>query len=52
MDANANGHADKPLSLKEIREQKRLIRAKLELHQLKNAERVLEASANWDYWLS
>jgi len=52
MDANPNGHADKPLSLKEIREQKRLIRAKLELHQLKNAERVLEASANWDYWLS
>jgi len=52
MDANSNGSADKPLSLREIREQKRLIRAKLELHQLKNAERVLEASANWDYWLS
>ena len=52
MDVNSNGHVDKPLSLKEIREQKRLIRAKLELHQLKNAERVLEASANWDYWLS
>ncbi|HLN30408.1 MAG TPA: phage portal protein [Gemmataceae bacterium] len=52
MDANANGREDKLLSLKEIREQKRLIRAKLELHQLKNAERVLEASANWDYWLS
>jgi hypothetical protein len=52
MDANNNSSSDQPLTLKEIREQKRLIKAQLELHQLQRARRVLEASTNADYWLS
>jgi hypothetical protein len=52
MDTNPNNNSDRPLTLKEIREQKRLIKAQLELHQLQRARRVLEASTNADYWLS
>src|SRR6266404_1647109 len=52
MEVNTNDPSDKPLTLKEIREQKRLIKAQLELHQLQQARRVLEASTNADYWLS
>jgi hypothetical protein len=52
MDANDRGSSEKPLTLQEIREQKRLIKAQLELHQLQRARRVLEASTNADYWLS
>ncbi len=38
-----NTPPDKPLSLKEVREQKRLIQAQFELVQLQQARRVLEA---------
>jgi hypothetical protein len=57
MDASSNGHSDNHLALKQIREQKRLIRAQLELHQLKAAERALRSAkiveAAWgDWWLN
>jgi hypothetical protein len=54
MDGANNGHANQPLSLKQIREQKRLVRAQLELHQLKAAERALRSAkvveAAWGAW--
>src|SRR5258708_19395596 len=52
MDANSKDRSEKSLTLQEIREHKRLIKAQLELHQLQQARRVLEASSNADYWLS
>src|SRR5258708_11820895 len=42
----------KQTTLKEVREQRRLIQAQLELRQLEGAHQILEAISNPDYYLT